>query len=646
MTILPITHMTLYKHGVGFFERRTRLSGEEVQLAFRVEEMNDILKSLTALDLGGGQVLGIDYATPQSREERLAGCTIRLGDTRSWRDLLASLRGRRVTLHLDQEEQATGQLLGLDELPDRQPLATALVSLLLDKTAHVQAVPLGRVLGVEILDEQGAADLRFFLETALGQETYRQVTIRLTPGEHDLLVSYIAPAPTWRVSYRLVLDAQAQGGPRALLLGWGIFDNRLEEDLQGIALSLVAGMPISFIYDLYTPFTPERPEVKEEQRVAAGPVEFAEAAPQAPPGLGAGLGMGMMDTMRSMAAMAPPPAPAAFSLQEMAAATPVTTKGEALGELFQYVIGTPVTVGRGQSAMVPIVSAGLKYRKDLLYNGSKLATHPVATLRLKNETGLTLERGPVTVLDGGEYVGEAILPFTVVGGEIVVPYAVELGLKVSEESGSSREIRRLQFKGAYLHFEEWDMRWREYRLTNRTGEVVKVLIEHPRQANYDLFETPAPAERTDEHLRFEVAVPARSEATLRVQERRLVTRRDQLQRQSYTNLMQYLNQGLLNQTVYDQVTAILKLWEKIAENERTLAGLDQEREKIYKAQQQIQGNMGALGQTGKEGAMRVRYVEQLEATEEQLKALAAREIALKAENEQLQHEVEARLKAL
>jgi len=638
VTILPITHMTLYKHGVGFFERRTRLSGEEVQLAFRVEEMNDILKSLTALDLGGGQVLGIDYATPQSREERLAGCTIRLDDTRSWRDLLANLRGRRVTLHLDQEEQATGQLLGLDELPDRQPLATALVSLLLDKTAHVQAVPLGRVLGVEILDEQGAADLRFFLETALGQETYRQVTIRLTPGEHDLLVSYIAPAPTWRVSYRLVLDAQAQGGPRALLLGWGIFDNRLEEDLQGIALSLVAGMPISFIYDLYTPFTPKRPEVKEEQRVAAGPVEFAEVMPQylsAPT-------MDMMDTMRSMAA----PPEADFYLEEMAEATQVTAKGEALGELFQYVIGTPVTVGRGQSAMVPIVSAGLKYRKDLLYNGSKLAAHPVATLRLKNETGLTLERGPVTVLDGGEYVGEAILPFTVIGGEIVVPYAVELGLKVSEESGSSREIRRLQFKGAYLHFEEWDMRWREYRLTNRTGEVVKVLIEHPRQANYDLFETPAPAERTDEHLRFEVAVPARGETTLRVQERRLVTRRDQLQRQSYTNLMQYLNQGLLNQTVYDQVTAILKLWEKIAENERTLAGLDQEREKIYKAQQQIQGNMGALGQTGKEGAMRVRYVEQLEATEEQLKALAAREIALKAENEQLQREVETRLKAL
>ena len=69
---------------------------------------------------------------------------------------------------------------------------------------------------------------------------------------------------------------------KALLLGWGIFDNRLEEDLKDISLSLVAGMPISFVYDLYTPFTPKRPEIKEEGRVAAAPVAFEAAMLGAP----------------------------------------------------------------------------------------------------------------------------------------------------------------------------------------------------------------------------------------------------------------------------------------------------------------------------------------------------------------------------
>ena len=109
--------------------------------------------------------------------------------------------------------------------------------------------------------------------------------MRLTPGEHDLSLSYVAPAPSWRVSYRLVVEGEGErekegGGERnALLLGWGIFDNRLEEDLKEISLALVAGMPISFVYDLLTPVTPERPEIRDESRVAAGPVSFGAAMP-------------------------------------------------------------------------------------------------------------------------------------------------------------------------------------------------------------------------------------------------------------------------------------------------------------------------------------------------------------------------------
>ena len=657
MTTLPITHMTLYKHGVGFFERRAQLQGEEVKLSFRVEEMNDILKSLTALDLGAGQVLGIDYATPQSLEERLAGCSIRLSDGRSLRDLLIGLRGRRVQLLLEQEEGHTGTLLGIDELPERQPLASSLVSLLLDEASppgsgnQVLTVNLGRVRGVEILDTQGASDLRFFLETALGQEDYRQVTIRLTPGEHDLVVSYIAPAPTWRVSYRLVLDPKADAGPRALLLGWGIFDNQLEEDLKNISLSLVAGMPISFVYDLYTPFTPERPVVEQERRVAAAPVEFDRAMPAAAPpapttDMGAGMAMGAMMAAPDMQRMTKSMATLGISREALAEATPVAVEGEELGELFQYVISTPVTVGRGQSAMVPIVSSDLGYRKDLLYNGAKLPTHPVATLRLENESGLTLERGPVTVLESSEYVGEAILPFTVAGGELVVPYAVELAVKVREQASSAREMHRLHIKGAYLHFEEWDIRKREYQLNNSTGDPVQVLVEHPRSSHYDLFHTPEPAERTDEHLRFQVQAPAWGETTLQVQERRLTRRREELRKQSYKALQKYLRQGLIERGLHDQVTDLLKLWDKIEENEKALTRIEKDREKVYQAQQQIQGNMGALSQTGKEGNMRARYVQRLEATEAQLEELARRESALRSGIERLKQEIETKVKAL
>lgn len=651
MTHLPITHMTLYKHGVGFFERRAPVQGEEVELSFRVTEMNDILKSLTALDLGGGQVLGVDYATPQSRAERLVGCSIRLSDKRSLRDLVVSLRGRQVQLALDQGEALTGKLVGLDELPERQPLGDSLVSVLLDESAIVQTVTLSRVQCVEILDARGAADLRFFLQTALNQEQYRSVTIRLTPGAHDLLVSYIAPAPTWRVSYRLLLDPTADNGPQALLLGWGIFDNRLEEDLKDISLSLVAGMPISFVYDLYTPFTPERPEVKEEARVAAAPVIF-DSIVERDKSRSAGMLGNMQPASFSMAA---PPAPSPMkrmNISEMAEAQVVATKGEDLGELFQYVIQTPVTVGRGQSAMVPVVSAMLEYQKDLLYNSRKMPQHPVATLRMKNSSvlgsaaALTLERGPVTVLEDAEYVGEAVLPFTAVGGEIVVPYAVELSITVHESHGSSRSIYRLAIHGAYLRVEEWDTRWREYRVSNKAAHPAAVLIEHPRNTQYDLFDTPQPQEKTDAHLRFEVHVLAWDETVLKVQARRLVSRREELQKQSHRKLQRYLKQGLLNRRAHDQIAKLLMLYDSLADYAKQLTKIEMARQKIYKSQQQIQGNMGALSQTGKEGALRARYVDQLESTEAQLRDLDKQESAIKSNVVQVERDVQARLKSM
>jgi len=626
MTQLPITRMTLYKHGVAFFERRATVRGEEVALSFRVEEMNDILKSLTVIDLSGGQVLGIDYATPQTRSERLAGCSIDLKDNRSLWDLLVCSRGRRVELSLDQGETLTGQLLGLDDRAEYSTSASTLVSLLTDASAAVRTVALERLQGVEILDERGAADLQFFLQTVLTQDEYSSVTVRMSPGEHDLSVSYVAPAPTWRVSYRLVLDPDAEEGAKALLLGWGIFDNRLEEDLQGISLSLVAGMPISFVYNLYSPFVPERPYVEEEGSVVAAPVEFGG--------------------VHSMASLDEDLIHPRMTRESLAGAQAVMTEGAMLGELFQYDIQTPVTVGRGQSAMVPVMSADLPYQKDLIYNGEKVATHPVATVRMKNGSGLTLERGPVTVLDTGEYVGEAVLPFTAESGEIVVPYAVELRAKVSESNGSSREIHRVFVKDHYLHFEEWDVRWRVYQLSNKSANPITVLVEHPHLLEYDLFDTTPPKERTDDHLRFEVQAPPWGEASLKVQKRRLLQRRDELLGYSHEALQHYVTQGLLDPKVYNEVHKLLMLHQTVVDHESDLQKIKEDREKIYQAQRHARANMQALSHTGKEGELRARFVAQIEETEVQLRQLEEGEAELKTAIKKVKDQIEAFLKAL
>ncbi len=655
MTHLPIVHMTLYKHGVGYFRRRGPVEGEAIKLTFRREEMDDLLKSLTVIDYSPCQVRGVDYETPQSRVERLAGNSVVLDGRRSLRDLLGALRGRNVQILGSDGSAEAGILVGLDEVEDK-PLEQSVVSIMREGTETVAVLPLDRIAGVELRDETAAADLRFFLQTALGQETHRSINIRLSPGSHDLEVGYIAPAPTWRVSYRLVMDEvklefEAEDKSKALLQGWGIFDNRLEEDLTNISLCLTAGMPISFVYDLYTPHTPKRPEVRDEDRIAAAPVVFEGAVLRAdapPPRMSATAAAAPMRTM----CMSEPDLDRVLAMDmdtmdmdTIAASVKSAATGQAMGELFQYNVSVPVTVGRGQSAMVPIVSSTLTRKKDLIYNGAKMPTHPVATLRFKNETGLTLERGPVTVLETGEYVGEAVLPFTADGVEAVISYAVELGLHIKEEVKTESQLQSLWIKEGYLLQNLYDIRRTTYRLDNRTAQAKKVLIEHAL-SDYVIFDTPPPAEKTLDTHRYQVDAPAGKVAEFMVQERYPLTRREELHNLSYQGLQRYFADKLLDQKVYEGLRALLDAWAEITRLEKAVADQEQQRGKIYKAQEQTQKNMAVLSNAGEEGKLRGRYVKQLTESEEQLTEIERIVARLQAEIEQKKANVEQMIAAL
>jgi hypothetical protein len=63
---LPITRVALYKNGVGFFELTGRVTGDEaVTIDFTSAQLNDVLQSLTAIDLNGGRISGANYNSPR-----------------------------------------------------------------------------------------------------------------------------------------------------------------------------------------------------------------------------------------------------------------------------------------------------------------------------------------------------------------------------------------------------------------------------------------------------------------------------------------------------------------------------------------------------------------------------------------------------
>ena len=641
MADLPIVKMTLYKHGVGFFVRRGEVAGEAVSLSFDKAAMNDVLKSLTAVAVSGGQVTGVDYETPEDKASLLARSSIQLSDESSLRDLLRDLRGRRATLTTT-TETLTGTVVGVDLPGEREPMAATVLSLYLPAERRVCPVRLGDLLGLTLLDDRAADDLGYYLETSLAEENKRAVTVRLT-GPADLSLSYSAPSPVWRVSYRLVAD-EADDKGAGLLQGWGLFDNILDEDLENVALTFVSGMPVSFIYDLYTPFTPARPVIQEQARTVAAPMEFEgvleAAALGAPAGKMATRALAAAPEMRARGAAHP------MMVEDLVRSTAVAATGQAQGEFFSYVVAAPVTVRRGRSAMAPILQSSLKFRKERIYNGAKQPKNPVITLRFANDTGLTLERGPLTVIEAGEYAGEAMLPFTGPQGEIILAYAVDLGITVAEEPDVTQVLDTISIKDGILLIQEWDTRGITYRIQNRNDAAVKVTLEHPRIGGFDRFDTPAPAEETEAFDRHVVPVPARSAASFTARQRRLIYRREEIRKQSLAQLAAWLRDKALDQQTYNRLREILALYDRIAEHEQALKKNEAARQEILGQQKVIQGNLAALKDTGEEGQLRVRYARTLQEQEDRLAELKRDDDRLRAAIEDLKKRIDEWLKAL
>src|SRR6478752_727831 len=98
---LPITEVTLYKHGVAHLQRSGELKpGETARLDFKPDDMNDVLKSLTVTDRNGGKVNGVRYDSSDPLEKRLEDFPFRLGAGASLAAFLDQMKGARIELKL------------------------------------------------------------------------------------------------------------------------------------------------------------------------------------------------------------------------------------------------------------------------------------------------------------------------------------------------------------------------------------------------------------------------------------------------------------------------------------------------------------------------------------------------------------------
>jgi hypothetical protein len=112
---LPIRQVVLYKNGVGYFEHLGHVRGSEsVHIDFTSAQLNDVLKSLTVLDLSGGRITGVEYNSEAPLARRLATLRLSLGERPTIAEFLGSLRGARLEVRSGNGPPLTGRLLSVE----------------------------------------------------------------------------------------------------------------------------------------------------------------------------------------------------------------------------------------------------------------------------------------------------------------------------------------------------------------------------------------------------------------------------------------------------------------------------------------------------------------------------------------------------
>jgi antitoxin (DNA-binding transcriptional repressor) of toxin-antitoxin stability system len=648
---LPLKKVVLFNSGVGFYEHSSQLEGDaRVDLKFNVENINDLLKSMVLQDLGGGRVSTVTYGSQDPITKTLKTFAIDLTDNPTLAQLLEQVRGEEV--RITAPNQIVGKIVGVERRKHKvgdQVVESELLNLLTED--GLRSVSLDTVGQIKLTNPKLDAELRQALTIlALGHATDKK-TVSLNflgQGKRLVRVGYIQEAPIWKTSYRLVL----KDGEAPFMQGWAIVENTTEADWKDVNLTLVSGRPISFVMDLYRPLYVQRPLVEPElfaslrpqtynQDLASREQEFLRKAPMAAaaPPQAAGLAMNRAKADEKAAAFGRGFADAdragdgrnggaAFNLQQ---GVQSAAQAGNVGELFQYVIDTPVTLPRQQSAMLPIVNGSVQAEKVSIYNPAVQAKHPLNGLKLTNSTGLHLMQGPITVFDGAAYAGDARIEDLQPNTERLISYALDLDTEVAPESKASPDVlQSVRFVKGVLHTSRKYERSQNYTIKNSGKAAKKVLIEQPRDASWTLTAPAKAEEQTRDQYRFAVKADPGKPVHLAVVEERVLSQQVSIQNLDDNAIRLYIDAKVVSEEVKTALKEVIRRKQQLLQLVAQRNELEQQIKVIDQEQSRIRQNMGQLDRNTD---IYKRYVtkfsdqeDKVEKLREQIQSLSAEEL--------------------
>ncbi len=648
-----VTKVVLYKHGMGYLEREGKIKDNAVlSLAFRAEQMKDLLTSFFAVDLGGGRISAVRYETRDPLAKQLEDILIKVPEQAALSQFLIQLKGARLKAKAA-GETVEGRILGVEpmtEIINNQVVTKGYRLVLLTDPGTIRSLDLFAVSEFSLADEALQRDLRRLLDISLDSKytNRKKLTLSATgQGERDLRIGYLIEMPIWKCSYRIIFDEKKKD--TSLLQGWALAENNTEDDWKDVKISFVAGNPMSYVMDLYSPYYVKRAQVPipgfQNLAVDWGAVSSPDLAERLPADMApkeervekrakittqglATAPVQMMDRQFATGrpAASPPPPRKALEKESKPLGDLLTSSyeseglGAKIGDLFSYEPKEKVSIPRGQAAMVPILSKQVNGRKLLYY---KASFSPKATnaFALQNATDMTLDAGAVTFFEGSTSLGEGILGHTLPpGSQEVIPYALDASVDVTPQEKSRREpYFKAKLADGILTLTAVETLTNTWKILNRGKEPATLWLHQPKNTAYKLSKPEKPLKEVGGDYRFEVPLKPGETVDFVVEEKRDVLDKVNLANSNEEQIRFYLAQRYLSAGARAFMKELSDLMAQKSALQRQTTEWKEQVQRLTEDQTRLRQNVQSLmSNQPKEQELRAKWVSAMAANEEQL----------------------------
>lgn len=656
---LPLTRVTLSTSGLAQFEHQGTVTGNTtLSLPVRLDQVDDVLKSLVVLDAKGG-FGGVSLPGREPLSTIFRDLPFDQSALDNPEALLKSLQGAEVQITAA-ADIIRGKLVNVvpeqSITKDQQVVRRHRVTVLTD--AGLKSTLLEDLKALQFTEPAVQGQVGRALAAIYANRVHDQRLLTLDlkgEGARPVSLSYVTAAPVWKSAYRLVLPAKDSG--TAYLQGWAILENTTGQDWNNVAITLLSGNPVTYQQSLYEsyyldrPFLPLRVMDRLMPRVDEGSTVLAITNPSATPenaprrmnkaalmespmvgGMAGNAGGEMMAA--DMAYAVAPPMPA------MAAAQTAVAEQATASMVFRF--PQSFDLPAGNTMMLPVIGRDIPAQQLWLYQPDTNARHPLTAVSLQNDSETGLPPGILTLFEqdaaGLRYTGDAELALLPKGEKRYVTFALDPATTIDRSDEGTRQYGAFTASKGVIRQKVVSTMGTTYTIKVPADEPRMIVIEHPRQPGWEL-KVPeglsgAP-EQAERYYRLKLDLPAGETSILKVVLEHTEFEQIALGHMSPDDLRARMNAvGVdIDAKTRKAMDGAIVIQAEIQALDIQVQTLEQKRQMIFNDQARVRGNLESIP----EGSdLAKRYLAELNTQEDHLKKIDIEQAAIQAKRDEAQ----------